>query len=174
MHYYARPYDFRQVADEAVGLVRSKLESRDVTLVERLPREPLPAQGDPDKLKRAMVHVLDNASKFTPTGGEVAVEVRGDANHPLLFAVADSGPGVRPAHIARIMEPFFQVDGSVTREHGGVGLGLAFARRVTEAMGGGIEISSPPAGEVAGRQLSGTLVELRVDRQPPRPETEAL
>ena len=174
MHYYARPYDFRQVADEAVALVRSKLESRDVTLVERLPREPLPAQGDPDKLKRAMVHVLDNASKFTPTGGEVAVEVRGDANHPLLFAVADSGPGVRPAHIARIMEPFFQVDGSVTREHGGVGLGLAFARRVTEAMGGGIEISSPPAGEVAGRQLSGTLVELRVDRQPPRPETEAL
>jgi signal transduction histidine kinase len=49
-------------------------------------------------------------------------------------------------------------------------LGLAFARRVTEALGGGIEISSPPAGEVAARQLSGTLVELRLARAPERPE----
>jgi signal transduction histidine kinase len=71
------------------------------------------------------------------------------------------------------MEPFYQVDGSVTRDHGGVGLGLAFARRVTEALGGGIEISSPPAGEVAERQLSGTLVELRVGRVPERPETQS-
>ena len=77
------------------------------------------------------------------------------------------------SEIARIMEPFYQVDGSVTRDHGGVGLGLAFARRVTEAMGGGIEISSPPAGEVAERQLPGTLVELRVNRHPDRPEARA-
>jgi signal transduction histidine kinase len=52
-------------------------------------------------------------------------------------------------------------------------LGLAFARRVTEALGGGIEISSPPAGEVAKQQLSGTLVELRVDRLPERPEMQS-
>jgi signal transduction histidine kinase len=173
MHYYTRAYDFREVAESALDQARSKLEERDVTLVERLPEGPLQAQGDPDKLLRAMVSVLDNASKFTPTGGEVAVEVRAEGDQHLLFAVADSGPGVRPEHIARIMEPFYQVDGSVTREQGGVGLGLAFARRVTEALGGGIEISSPPAGEVAGRQLSGTLVELRVDRAPDRLEAVA-
>ena len=155
MHYYTRPYDFREVAVKALDQIRPKLVERDVTLVERIPDDPMPAQGDPDKLMRAMVHVLDNASKFTPTGGEVAVEVRPEGDEHLLFAVADSGPGVRPEHIARIMEPFYQVDGSVTRDHGGVGLGLAFARRVTEALGGGIEISSPPAGEVAERQLSG-------------------
>jgi signal transduction histidine kinase len=171
MHYYTRAYDFREVARSAIDQIRSKLEERDVTLTERLPEEPLPAQGDPDKLLRAMVHVLDNASKFTPIGGEVAVEVRAEKDGQLMFGVADSGPGVRPEHITRIMEPFYQVDGSVTRDHGGVGLGLAFARRVTEALGGGIEISSPPAGEVAERQLSGTLVELRVSRSPERPET---
>ncbi|MEM7136866.1 MAG: hybrid sensor histidine kinase/response regulator [Myxococcota bacterium] len=171
MHYYARPYDFREVAEGALRQMREKLSERDVTLVERIPQDPLPAQGDPDKLMRAMVHVLDNASKFTPIGGEVAVEVRAEGSQHLLFGVADSGPGVRPEHIARIMEPFYQVDGSVTREQGGVGLGLAFARRVTEALGGGIEISSPPAGGVADRQLSGTLVELRVDRAPERLET---
>jgi signal transduction histidine kinase len=171
MHYYTRPYDFREVAVKALDQIRPKLVERDVTLVERIPDDPMPAQGDPDKLMRAMVHVLDNASKFTPTGGDVAVEVRPEGDEHLLFAVSDSGPGVRPEHIARIMEPFYQVDGSVTRDHGGVGLGLAFARRVTEALGGGIEISSPPAGEVAERQLSGTLVELRVGRLPERPET---
>lgn len=171
MHYYTRAYDFRDVAENALAQIRAKLEERDVTLVERIPEDPLPALGDPDKLLRAMVHVLDNASKYTPIGGEVAVEVRPEGEKHLLFGVADSGPGVRPEHIARIMEPFYQVDGSVTRERGGVGLGLAFARRVTEALGGGIEISSPPAGEVAERQLSGTLVELRVDRAPDRLET---
>ena len=173
MHYYARDYDFSQVARNAIDQVRPKLAERDVTLVERVPKVPMPARGDPDKLLRAMVHVLDNACKFTPTGGEVAVEVRPEGEDHLLFGVADSGPGVRPEHIARIMQPFYQVDGSVTRDHGGVGLGLAFARRVTEALGGGIEISSPPAGEVAERQLSGTLVELRVHRSPERPEMQS-
>ncbi|MFZ1865133.1 MAG: hybrid sensor histidine kinase/response regulator [Polyangiales bacterium] len=170
MHYYTRDYDFGEVAKNAIDQIRAKLEERDVTLTVHLPDDPLPAQGDPDKLLRAMVHVLDNASKFTPIGGEVAVEVRAEDDERLMFGVADSGPGVRPEHIARIMEPFYQVDGSVTRDHGGVGLGLAFARRVTEALGGGIEISSPPAGAVAERQLSGTLVELRVSRSPERPE----
>ncbi len=173
MHYYTRDYDFGEVANNAIDQIRTKLEERDVTLTERVPDEPMPARGDPDKLLRAMVHVLDNASKFTPIGGEVAVEVRAENGDRLMFGVADSGPGVRPEHIARIMEPFYQVDGSVTRDHGGVGLGLAFARRVTEALGGSVEISSPPAGEVAERQLSGTLVELRVRRSPERPETQS-
>jgi signal transduction histidine kinase len=170
MHYYTRAYDFREVCKSAIDRIRPKLEERDVTLIERVPDQAMPAQGDPDKLSRAMAHVLDNASKFTPTGGEVAVEVRRQGDSDFVFEVADSGPGVRPEHIARIMEPFYQVDGSVTRDHGGVGLGLAFARRVTEALGGGIEISSPPAGAVADRQLSGTLVELRVNQSPERPE----
>jgi signal transduction histidine kinase len=173
MHYYTREYDFRAVCNKAIDEIRSKLDDRDVTLVERIPDKPMPALGDPDKLLRAMAHVLDNACKFTPTGGEVAVEVRAEGDDEYSFEVADSGPGVRPEHIARIMEPFYQVDGSVTRDHGGVGLGLAFARRVTEALGGGIEISSPPAGAVAERQLSGTLVELRVSRSPERPEMQA-
>ncbi len=166
MHYYERAYDFRHVAKQAIDLIRQKLAERDVTLTEKVPTEELPATGDPDKLLRAMMHVLDNASKFTPTGGEVAVEVRHVGESHYTFLVADSGPGVRPDRIARILEPFYQVDGSVTREYGGVGLGLAFARRVTEALGGGIEISSPPAASVAGKSLSGTMVELTVGHKP--------
>ena len=81
--------------------------------------------------------------------------------------VADSGPGVPPEQIPKILQPFYQVDGSVTRSHGGVGLGLAFARRVCEAMGGGIDIQSPPTRghRRAALLMRGTCVTLRV---PPR------
>ena len=171
MHYYEREYDIVSVVKKALDGMRGKLEERDVTLVESLPDGPLSALGDPDKLMRATVHVLDNASKFTPTGGEVAIDVESNKTG-YTIRVADSGPGVKSAHIARIMEPFYQVDGSVTREYGGAGLGLAFAHRVTEAMGGGLKITSPPNATVADRKLSGTLVELRVSKKPPSPSQE--
>jgi signal transduction histidine kinase len=122
---------------------------------------PLPSRGDPDKLRRAIVHVLDNAAKFTPRGGQIAVGlVSARGWHELQ--VADGGPGIPPTAREQIFEPFFQVDGSVTRAHGGVGLGLAFARRVTEALGGQVALVSPPDAPVAGVMLQGTLVRVRV------------
>jgi signal transduction histidine kinase len=147
--------------------VKSRFDEQGVTLlVEPFREAGMAAHGDADKLQRSMVHVLDNASKFTPRGGEVAVAVRrgvlpGGLEWYGMF-VADSGPGVPPEQIPKILQPFYQVDGSVTRSHGGVGLGLAFARRVCEAMGGGIDIQSPPTETIAGRVLGGTCVTLRV------------
>ena len=171
MHYYEREYDIGLVANNAVDQIRAKFEERDVSLFVLIPEGAHTGLGDPDKLLRAMVHVLDNASKFTPTGGEVAVELD-EVDDIYRFRVADNGSGVKPRHIAMIMEPFYQVDGSVTREHGGAGLGLAFARRVTEAMGGGIEITSPPTSSIADRTLNGTMVELRVSQKPTSPLRE--
>ncbi len=170
MHYYERDYDFLDVAVKAVRHVRPTLEHRSVTVLEEPAAPAMPGRGDPDKLGRAMIHVLDNAAKFTPRGGEVAIAVRrvlpisGVQGYELL--VADSGPGVSPEKAERVLEPFYQVDGSVTRAHGGVGLGLAFARRVTEAMGGALHIVSPPNVEIAGTRLGGTLVRLRVSARP--------
>ncbi len=171
MHYYERDYDFLEVAAGALRHVRPTLEQRSVTIVEEAPAGPaMPGRGDPDKLGRAMVHVLDNAAKFTPRGGEVAIAVRrvhpisGVAGYELL--VADSGPGVSAEKAERVLEPFYQADGSATRAHGGVGLGLAFARRVTEAMGGELRLVSPPNIDIAGGRLGGTLVRLRVSARP--------
>ncbi|MDQ3037806.1 MAG: hybrid sensor histidine kinase/response regulator [Myxococcota bacterium] len=174
LHFYSRDYDFGQIAGRAVDESRARFEDRRLTLHEARSRDGMGALGDPDKLRRAMAHLIDNAVKFTPPGGEVAIVLRraGTADDPLYeFVVADSGPGVPPDRIAKILQPFYQVDGSVTRQHGGVGLGLAFARRVAEAMGGEVTVRSPPAGPLAQRGLTGTEAVLRVRARPRIPAT---
>lgn len=174
LHFYARDYDFAQIAQRAIDESRARFEDRKLALHVSLPvgKGGMPAVGDSDKLRRAMAHLLDNAAKFTPPGGEVAIEIaaRGageDLGYELV--IADSGPGVPADRIEKILEPFYQVDGSVTRQHGGVGLGLAFARRVAEAMGGDVAVQSPPRGPIAGRKPKGTEVRMRVRARPRMP-----
>jgi signal transduction histidine kinase len=126
----------------------------------------MPARGDPDKLRRALVHILDNAAKFTPRGGRVAIATRHEQDSMgrdmYRIDVADGGPGIGEADRQRILQPFYQVDGSRTRQHGGVGLGLAYARHVAEALGGSLTVTCPPREPVAGRTLSGTCITLSV------------
>ncbi len=167
LQFFRGQYDFLAIAQRALDELKPRFEEQGVALsIEPARDVSFTGLGDADKLLRSMVHVLDNALKFTPRGGQVAVAVR-RAFAPGLgewfgMFVADSGPGVAPEQIPKILQPFYQVDGSVTRSYGGVGLGLAFARRVCEAMGGGIDIQSPPTEPVAGTVLGGTCVTLRV------------
>lgn len=171
MHLYHRGYDFGAIAARAIELVRPRLEARGLELhVEPAPAG-LEAMGDPDKLRRAMVHVLDNAAKFSPEGGQVAIGIdRGEAEGGTYeLRVADDGPGVAEEERSKVFGEFYQVDGSVTRQYGGVGLGLAFARRVAEALGGTVILHSPPEHEIAGCTLAGTEVVLRVAVTPPHP-----
>ncbi len=176
LHLYERDYDFADVVQRAIAETAPRFKQAGISVVcEDVPVE-LPARGDPDKLRRAMVHILDNAAKFTPRGSEVAVGVRSvnGSDHAEMryqIIVADSGPGISPEEEQRILEPFYQVDGSRTRVHGGVGLGLAYARHVAEALGGGIEVHSPPQTSVAGRNLPGTAILLSVRARPARRES---
>ncbi len=167
MHFYHRAYDFGQVAAHAIEQARSLLAARDLEVLVQPAPAGLDAMGDPDKLRRAIVHVLDNAAKFSPEGGRVAVAIA-DVSRGYELRVADEGPGIDPQGLHRVFEAFYQADGSVTREHGGVGLGLAFARRVARAMGGDVELFSPPRHEVAGCALGGTEVVIRVMADPPQ------
>lgn len=166
MRFDSKPFDFTALVARAVAAHEARARDRGIALIAALPDTPLPAVGDAEKIERTLAHVLDNALKFTPTGGEIAVTARRDAGR-LVAIVADSGPGVAPRQLEKILEPFYQVDGSATRAHGGVGLGLAFARRVCEAHAGSIEVQSPPHGAVAGRLLSGTAVVLRFSPDTP-------
>ncbi|MEM1416387.1 MAG: hybrid sensor histidine kinase/response regulator [Myxococcota bacterium] len=165
MHYYERAYDFLEVVRGALEQVR-EMANDDVhafALGKELADddESWDAVGDPDKLRRAIVHVLDNAQKFTPRDGTIAVDVQREGRR-YAVRVADDGPGIAPEERARIFDSFYQVDGSATRQHGGVGLGLAFAQRVSRALGGAVSVESPPAGPVAGHAARGTLVTVAV------------
>ena len=98
--------------------------------------------GDAAVLRRALVNLLHNAIKYTPAEGVIRLAVRrADPGH-VSIEVADSGPGIAPAHRDRIFERFYRIDPGRARDAGGVGLGLALARWAVEANGGRLELDS--------------------------------
>jgi signal transduction histidine kinase len=164
MRFFHREYDFLDTVRRAVASYADAFAERQLTLLEETPRGPLPGYGDSDRLTRAMSQMLDNACKFTPPGGIVGVRVRVlDAHYEVL--VADSGPGVPPERAERVFDPFYQVDGSPTRAHGGVGVGLAIARRVARGLGGDVKLTG--AATVEGMYLTGAAFSLTVAKRAP-------
>ena len=164
MRFFHREYDFLDLVRRALAQVADAFAERRIALLEETPRGPLPAYGDAERLGRAIGQLLDNAAKFTPEDGIVGVRVVAhEGAYELL--VADSGPGVPPERAERVFEPFFQVDGSPTRQHGGVGVGLAIARRVARGLGGDIQVSA--GATVEGAYLTGATFTLTVAKRAP-------
>lgn len=99
--------------------------------------------GDPHRVTQILHNLLSNAVKFTETG-RVVLRLRDGTGGPLVIEVEDTGIGMTPAQIARIFDDFEQADASMTRRYGGTGLGMSILRRLTEMMGGKVEIQSTP------------------------------
>jgi signal transduction histidine kinase len=164
MRFLHREYDFLDMVRRGVASFADAFAERHLTVLEETPRGPLPAYGDSDRLGRAVSQLLDNAAKFTPQGGVVGVRVRVlEAHYEVL--VADSGPGVPPERADRVFDPFYQVDGSTTRVHGGVGVGLAIARRVARGLGGDVKMTG--GATVEGQYLTGAAFWLTVAKRAP-------
>jgi CheY-like chemotaxis protein len=98
--------------------------------------------GDPNRLQQVMWNLLSNAVKFTPSGGMVQVMLGRDAQD-VVIRVADSGIGIEPDFLPYVFDRFRQQDASITRKHGGLGLGLSIARQLVELHGGTIAVASP-------------------------------
>src|SRR5258707_2771669 len=104
-------------------------------------------RGDAVRMQQVIWNLLSNSIKFTPKGGQVTVKVdRSDSMTQVT--VTDTGEGIRAKFLPYVFDRFKQADGSITRKHGGLGLGLAIARHLTEMHGGTIEVDS--AGEGLG------------------------
>jgi PAS domain S-box-containing protein len=106
-----------------------------------------PATADPTLLRRILDELLDNAMKYSPRGGDVSVALssgNSSEKRMLRVAVSDQGIGIEPDDLTGIFQDFRQVDASTTRAFGGLGLGLAFVKRVVEAHGGTITAESEP------------------------------
>jgi signal transduction histidine kinase len=165
MRFFNRDYDFLDTVRRAIALHADAFAERRLTVLEELPRGPLAGFGDSDRLGRAVSQVLDNAAKFVPEGGIVGIVVR---SHEGTFelVVADTGPGVPRDRAERIFDPFFQMDGSATRSHGGTGVGLAIARRVVRGLGGDLRLL-PDGATVEGMFLGGAAFVLSVAKRAP-------
>ncbi|MCO6432646.1 MAG: response regulator [Deltaproteobacteria bacterium] len=101
--------------------------------------------GDPDRLQQIFWNLLTNAVKFTPPGGAIKVRLRQSQNF-VEAQVTDTGQGIKPDFVGRLFERFVQADGSVSRRHGGLGIGLSIARDLVNLHGGEISASSPGIG----------------------------
>ncbi len=116
----------------------------DVAIARDLPDRVI---GDPVRLRAAIENLVDNAVKFTARGG-IALEVSGAAATAgrvrLIFAVTDSGIGLKPDEIKKLFRPFAQASEAVSRRYGGAGLGLTLVKRLAEAMGGDLTVTSKP------------------------------
>jgi signal transduction histidine kinase/EAL domain-containing protein (putative c-di-GMP-specific phosphodiesterase class I)/ActR/RegA family two-component response regulator len=135
--------DLSEAAEDVASLFAAKALEKGLDLACYVdPRLP-PIQGDPTRLRQVIANLLNNAIKFTETGG-VSIEIEPDAAAPshLTIAIRDTGPGIPADKLPTLFEAFSQVDQSTTRKYGGTGLGLTICDRLVRAMGGEWRLSS--------------------------------
>ena len=104
--------------------------------------------GDADRLQQVFWNLLSNAVKFTPAGGAIRVNAHRQGAH-LDVEVADTGAGIDPAFLPFVFDRFRQADQSLTRRHGGLGLGLALVKHLVELHGGTVDVTSDGPGRGA-------------------------
>ncbi|MBI3738629.1 MAG: hypothetical protein HY258_06255 [Chloroflexi bacterium] len=134
--------DIRRLASVAIKTATQKAEERGVEVsVVADGKIPL-VQGDPEKIGWVVNQLLDNAVKFTPSGGRVVLSLKEEGANLVMISVTDTGIGIPPQRIDEIFEPFHQLDGSSTRKAGGTGLGLSLVRQIVEAHGSMLDVNS--------------------------------
>jgi len=99
-------------------------------------------QADEKFLKKILIHLLTNAIKFTPEGGQVTLETRSDEKEVVQISVIDTGIGIPEKEIDRLLQPFVQLDARLSRQYEGIGLGLSLVYRLTKLHGGSVNIES--------------------------------
>jgi PAS domain S-box-containing protein len=137
-----RPVDLGSVIGAALDAVRPAADAKNVRIRPRLAASARLTEGDPERLQQIVWNLLANAVKFTPTGGAVDLELIDAGDRGIRLRIHDDGAGIDPAFLPYVFERFRQADGSVSRQHGGLGLGLAIVRHLVELHGGTVRAES--------------------------------
>ena len=134
-----------RLVEDVCELLASRAHGKGISIVSYIaPNVPDSVLLDAGRLRQILINLIGNAVKFTETGGVTAkIKVTREASgRVLLFEIRDSGPGIPPKDQNLIFDDFAQADSESTRKFGGAGLGLAISKRITEAMGGWIDVKS--------------------------------
>jgi signal transduction histidine kinase/ActR/RegA family two-component response regulator len=143
-----RPFNLALVIKTAAEAMRLTAEAKTIGLRVTLDPQVEMVLGDSIRMQQVIGNLLSNAIKFTPAGGQVEVRLERTDAHVLL-SVRDTGIGIDPKFLPHVFERFRQADGSTTRKHGGLGLGLAIVRHLVEQHGGSVDVTSEGEGKGA-------------------------
>jgi CheY-like chemotaxis protein len=151
--------DVHALIESVYELCKPAIDNRQVQFRIRLQAGRYHVLGDPGRLQQVFWNLFSNAVKFTPAGGSIKVETSVVAGTEFRVRMTDSGQGIGLDSLARIFEPFEQGDLSVSRQFGGLGLGLAISKGIVDAHGGQIVAESPGLGRGATFTVSLPLAE---------------
>jgi len=143
-----QPVDLASVVAAAVDALRPTAEAKAIRLQPLLDPQAGPVSGDTDRLQQVVWNLLSNAVKFTPRGGRVQVRLERVNSHVEII-VSDSGRGISAEFLPHVFDRFRQADGTSTRKHGGLGLGLSIVRQLVELHGGTVGVESDGEGQGA-------------------------
>jgi signal transduction histidine kinase/ActR/RegA family two-component response regulator len=143
-----RPLDLRPIVETTIDSLRPSAEAKGLSLMVAIVRAPVPVMGDAERLAQVVANLLVNAIKFTPSGGRIQIELSAGGSHARL-SVRDDGIGIREEFLSFVFDRFRQADGSRTRSHGGLGLGLAIVRHLVELHSGEVTAASDGVGKGA-------------------------
>jgi PAS domain S-box-containing protein len=148
LHLEIRPTMAGQLVASAIAAVQPMAKAKGVGLHAQIDENAGRLAADSGRLQQVIWNLLNNAIKFTPSGGQVRVRVR-RADSEIEIVVSDSGQGIRREFLPHVFDRFRQAEGSTTRKYGGLGLGLAIVRHLVELHGGTVTASSKGLGQGA-------------------------
>ena len=155
-----QPVDLQTIVSDGVESVRPAAEGKGIRLTKVLDPRGGPINGDPIRLQQILWNLLSNAIKFTPRGGRVQVFLRRINSH-VDITVMDSGKGIAANFVPQLFTRFTQAETSFSRQHGGLGLGLALVKSLAELHGGTVSASSPGLDQGATFTVSLPLTVIR-------------
>jgi PAS domain S-box-containing protein len=166
------PIELAPVIEAAVNVVRPTAEAKGILIEAKLEPRPSVITGDANRLQQVIWNLLSNAIKFTPGGGRVSVSIH-QIGTEVEIKVADNGQGINRSFLPYVFDRFRQADSTSTRQHGGLGLGLAIARHLIEIHGGTIYADSAGDGKGAAFSIRLPLIgTLATVREPERNEAK--
>ncbi|HET8781503.1 MAG TPA: response regulator [Pyrinomonadaceae bacterium] len=146
LHFEPKPTDLNTVVKAAIDTVRESAATRNIDLSVNLWPSIMVVMGEPVRLQQIVWNLISNAIKFTEPGGKVTVVTKHQDSQARLV-VTDTGIGIAPEFLPHVFDRFKQADGSTSRRHGGLGLGLAIADALAKMHGGKIMAESEGAGQ---------------------------